>query len=312
MSAKAIKAAKQLMENGFIFLDAKTLVQPAHWKRPRRIFVCSMTDLFGEWVPGVWIDKVFAVMALSPQHTFQVLTKRAGRMRAYLTDGAFGSPPTGNLDSTAPDSAGRIFREMGRIDPTDWSWPGWPLPNVWCGVSVESDAFTWRARMLADTPAAVRFVSAEPLLGPLPSLRFTNAGWAASLSVGIECTHGRDVCPICDGGRSLDWLIVGGESNGPPERRLVEPCTNRSEVTGRHPSLHCATCGVSEDLDGAGPWKPKGEALAWVRDLRDRATRSGAAFLLKQWGGPRPKSGGRRLDGVVWDEFPAARTAVPA
>jgi protein gp37 len=273
VSAEAIRGAKQLVENGFLYLDGTTLLQPTRWRKPRMIFVCSMTDALGEWVPTAWIDQMFAVMALSPHHTFQVLTKRAGRLKAYASD-----PET-------PRRIGRLFG-LGTIlggaadhvsgpDLATWKRGGvpWPPANVWCGVSVETDAYTWRARDLADTPAAVRFVSAEPLLGPLPSLRFTRAGWAAAAPVAIECVHGYDVCPTCDAGRTLDWLIVGGESAGPLERRLI-PSSEQS--------------------------------LGRVRDLRDRATKAGTAFYFKQWGGARPTSGGRLLDGRTWDEWPSS------
>lgn len=109
---------------------------------------------------------------------------------------------------------------------------------MWLGTSIENDTYTYRADLLRETPAAVRFISAEPLLGPLPSLSL-------------------------DG---IDWLIVGGESG--PNYRPVNP--------------------------------------EWVRDLRDRATRHpyGTQFFFKQWGGIRPKSGGRELDGRTWDQMP--------
>jgi protein gp37 len=114
--------------------------------------------------------------------------------------------------------------------------PANPPPNVWLGTSIESDTYTWRADHLRATPAAVRFISAEPLLGPLPSLDLTG----------------------------IDWLIVGGESGA-----------------------------------GHRPMNPE-----WVRDLRDCALNAGTAFFFKQWGGIRPKSGGRTLDGRTWDEMP--------
>lgn len=134
-------------------LDYKAVCLPGHWRRPRRVFVCSMTDLFGEWVPWGWMWTVFDAMRASPQHQFQVLTKRPQRMQHFVAK--------------------------------EWIGAGFDLlPNVWLGVSIEEDRYTWRAEALKQIPAAVRFVSAEPLLGPLPRLD----------------THG------------IDWLIVGGES----------------------------------------------------------------------------------------------------
>jgi protein gp37 len=156
-----------------LFLDEKTLTQPLHWKRPRMIFVCSMSDLFADFVTDEWIDKIFAVMALCPQHTFQCLTKRAGRMGGYLRA------------ERAPFDCADAALTVGRHLPD--GYPGWcidnwrpsvikhctqparwPLPNVWLGVSAErQEEADERIPLLLDTPAAIRFVSAEPLLGPI-------------------------------------------------------------------------------------------------------------------------------------------------
>jgi protein gp37 len=146
---------------GEVRLDEKALQTPLTWKEPRRVFVCSMTDLFGEWVPDAWIERMFAVMHLASQHQFQVLTKRPSRMREYLA---------------------RI-----PMHPTSDA----PLPNVWLGTSIELDRFTWRANVLRECPAAVRFVSAEPLLGPLPSLDLTGISW---LIAGGESGVGHRPC----------------------------------------------------------------------------------------------------------------------
>ena len=131
------------------------LDQPLRWQRPRRIFVCAHGDLFHENVPDEWIDRVFGVMATAPRHIFQVLTKRAERMRTYMAShySAHGRMKWGV-------AAGRPLTEY-----RDWPLP---LPNVWCGVSAEDqERAEERIPMLLETPAAVRFVSAEPLLGPL-------------------------------------------------------------------------------------------------------------------------------------------------
>src|SRR5438105_10732171 len=106
---------------------------PLTWKQPRRVFVCSMTDLFGDWVPREWIVSTFSVMASAPQHQFQVLTKRPRRMAQLLGSVTFPYD----------------VRSFGHLD--------WPLPNVWLGVSIESDQFSWRAGVLRQIPAAVRF-----------------------------------------------------------------------------------------------------------------------------------------------------------
>lgn len=132
-----------------IFLDEKVLTKPLRWPKPRTVFVSSMTDLFGEWVPEPWIDRIFAVMALCSRHTFIVLTKRPERMREYMA-----------------------------------GIRGWPLPNLWLGVSVEHRAARGRIDVLRATPCAIRFLSLEPLLEQLGVLDF----------------------------RGIHWVIVGGES----------------------------------------------------------------------------------------------------
>lgn len=189
-----------------VYLDEKTLTQPLHWRRPRKIFVCSMTDLFGEWVPDEMIDRVFAVMALSPQHTYQVLTKRPDAMRGYLDD----PDAVSNVEAAADAIAG----EKGWCHSGDWSWP---LQNVWLGTSAEDqERADQRIPELLDTPAAVRFISAEPLLGPLQLEEYLHDSdcWArfrdppAGLCI---CNEPRE--------EHISWVIVGGES-GPGAR----PC----------------------------------------------------------------------------------------
>lgn len=183
-------------------LHPDKLKEPNRWRKPRVVFVNSMSDLFHKDVPLDFIDAVWDTMATTPQHTYQILTKRPKRMSRAVAE---------------------LSEHL-------------VLPNVWLGTSIESDDYVWRADHLRAAPAAVRFISAEPLLGPLPSLDLTG----------------------------IDWLIVGGES-GPDHR----------------------------PIDGA-----------WVRDLRDRCQEAGTAFFFKQWGGARPKSNGRELDGRTWDEMP--------
>jgi protein gp37 len=143
---------------------------PLRWRRPRRIFVNSMSDLFHQEVPFEFVDRVFSAMAACPWHTFQVLTKRPERMLAYCEQRY--EQLAGGLDA------------LGAAPPVPW-------PNVWLGVSVESHRWARRVAVLRDVPAAVRFVSAEPLLGSLTGLDLTD----------------------------VDWLIVGGESG--PRRRPV-------------------------------------------------------------------------------------------
>jgi protein gp37 len=153
--------------NGEVRFNGPWLLQPLDWSRPRRIFVCAHGDLFHEAVPDEWIDQVFAVMALAPQHTFQVLTKRAARMRSYLSDENVWprievAARRIHLDLTGQQIAGKVL--IG------------PLPHIWLGVSVEDQAAAdTRIPDLMCTPAAIRWISAEPLLGKV-DLR----GWGAA------------------------------------------------------------------------------------------------------------------------------------
>jgi protein gp37 len=182
-----------------VTLHPQTLTVPLRWKRPRMIFVNSMSDLFHEEVPLSYIEEIFGVMETAEHHTFQILTKRHERLS-----------------------------ELAPLLP----WPA----NVWMGVSIENQRFVHRADHLREVPAAIRFVSAEPLLGPLEALDLNG----------------------------IDWLIAGGESG----------------------SKH-------------RPVKEK-----WLLDLRDQCTTASVPFFFKQWGGQRPKSGGRLLQGREWNDMP--------
>ncbi len=205
---KAMGAAKYQTDGdprtsgpGFgVALHVDALALPYRWRQPRLVFVNSMSDLFHAKVPAGFIRDVFAVIADTPQHTYQMLTKRSLKLR----------------------------RMADRLD-----WP----ENLWMGVSVENEAHLDRVDHLREVPAAVRFISAEPLLGPLPGLSLSGIG----------------------------WVITGGES-GPRARRC--------------------------EAD-------------WVRDVRDACADADVPFFHKQWGGIRPKSLGRELDGRTHDGMPA-------
>lgn len=222
------------------------LTQPLRWKGTRAIFVNSMGDLFHENVPDAWIDRVFAVMALAPQHTFIVLTKRARRMRHWFDDER--SIPVGNLCSemraagfgAPPNGVG----PLGHLQPGD-HW--WPLSNVVLGVSAErQQEADERIPDLLATPAAKRVVSAEPLLGQIDFLGdnmegpLTN-GEPTAEQIANDTTGWR---VIRYGVSRLDGIIVGGES-GP----------------------------------GARPMHPD-----WARAIRDQCAAAGVPFFFKQWG----------------------------
>ncbi len=174
---------------GKIRLVPEKLEEPLHWRKPRMVFVNSMSDLFHEGVPDEYIDEVFAVMAATPEHTYQILTKRPERMLKWSRV-AMESKPTVRCNEYARFDDGLWCNSETQIQ--------WPLPNVWLGVSVEDQKrVDERIPLLLQTPAAVRFLSVEPLLGPV------------------------DLFPWMPLGRGLelDWIIVGGES-GPGAR----PC----------------------------------------------------------------------------------------
>ena len=197
-------------------LNKEWLTQPLRWRRPRRIFVCAHGDLFAESVPDAWIDRVFAVMALAPQHTFQVLTKRARRMREYVTSAR---SRVGELVLS------QLLRWSGLNPPHDpevWRRDDdrpWPLPNVWLGVSAEDQTRAdERVPDLLGTPAAVLFVSAEPLIGPIDL-----------------------------GDVSLDWIVVGGES-GPGAR--VWPGFTEAARSIRDQCAHARTAFFMKQMQG--------------------------------------------------------------
>lgn len=178
-------------EQGFdLRLVPEKLTVPLKWKRPRMIFVNSMSDLFHEDVPDSYIDKVFAVMKLCPQHTFQILTKRSDRMRAYVTDGI----RNGRGEHTDMYITRAIYEiAEGRgctsefLDSVVGVDNGWPK-NAWAGTSVENKKHGLpRIEHLRQTPAAVRFLSIEPLLEDLGVIDLTGIGWVI---VGGESGHG--------------------------------------------------------------------------------------------------------------------------
>ena len=260
-----------------LFLDDTMLTVPLRWRRPRRIFVCSMTDLFAAFVPDEWIDRIFAVMALCPQHTFQVLTKRAERMRNYLTANT-GAWDTGHACGRVAEIVERMRTDNRPVGPLPHREPGerwWPLPNVWLGVSAERQKEAdERIPPLLATPAAVRFVSAEPLLGPIDFTRYLHDSDCRQFEFGIcTCHDPREV--------RLDWIIVGGES-GPNARpfdtawaaSIVEQCRAAGvacfvKQLGAH-VIQGSERRIKRDRKG-------GDMSEWPHDLRIREFPAGGA-----------------------------------
>ena len=257
---------------GRVMLVPDKLDEPLGWRRPRRIFVNSMSDLFHESLADDDIDRVMAVIALAPRHTFQVLTKRAARMRAYMS---------------APGLYERVLRRVGEVrtrrgkvgrdgivtlahtdigvsNPTTWR-------HLWLGVSVEDQQRAdERIPHLLATPAAVRWLSVEPLLGPVNLTRVdaARAGWRSAcsdeapiISAFARWQEHPMRAKLADG---VDWVVVGAES-------------------GR----------------GARPMDE-----AWVRALRDQCVGAGVAFFYKQRLEGKRKVPLPTLDGRQWMEFP--------
>jgi protein gp37 len=195
-------------ENGFdLTLRPERLTQPLNWRQPRRVFVNSMSDLFHKDVPRSFIDSVFKTMESADWHTFQVLTKRSSLMTKYLRS-RYGS-------DLAP-------------------------PHIWLGVSIEDSKNVVRLKHLHAARASVKFVSFEPLIGPVGKVDL----------------------------QGINWAIVGGES-GPGARPMAEE---------------------------------------WAIELREQCVAAKVAFFFKQWGGLRPKSGGRLLHGREWNQYPKLPT----
>jgi protein gp37 len=247
-----------------VILKPARLLDPVRnrkpFDRPRLVFVNSMSDLFHEAIPDDYIAKVFAVMGSASQHTYQVLTKRAERMRDYL------SGPDFVFDVyRAADELG-LDLPWGRLSDDDLP----VFPNVWLGVSIENRRFAYRASMLRETPAAVRFISAEPLLGPLvpraeDGLPYWDDHWEG---LGLNLDR-------------IDWLIVGGESGHGHRPIRIEWVRDLRDAC-------LAQCDVCQQATNGNAWRCE--------------TRT--AFFFKQWGGRTPKANGRELDGRTWDEMP--------
>lgn len=182
------------------------ITAPLRWRTPRRVFVNSMGDLFHESVPDKWINRVFAVMACAPQHAFQVLTKRSRRMMLWAKDASTEARVFQMSTLVAPDGRQRRSR-------------AWPLPNVWLGVSTEDQPHAAeRIPDLLATPAAVRFISAEPLLGPIDftdidvTMRWRSTAWLNALAGETWLPGNCGENSRTFDSNKLDWIIVGGES----------------------------------------------------------------------------------------------------
>jgi protein gp37 len=249
---------------GKVELIEERLTAPLRWRKPARIFALSMSDLFHESVPDEWIDRIFAVMALCPQHTFQVLSKRAERMRDYI-ESRGQQDSYGSMDETL-----RQIMDEHHIPPGTWLGR-WPLPNVWLGVSCEDQRRAdERIPLLLDTPAIVRWLSIEPMLGPV------------------------DLNPCSLGPHGISWTVAGGESGR--SARPMHPAWARALRD------QCVAAGVPFFFKQWGEWEPLPEGQAPERYDSDRLHFvSDAGNWMLRVG---KRSAGRVLDGQCWDEYP--------
>jgi protein gp37 len=231
---------------------------PLHWKKPRRIFVNSMSDLFHDDISGEFIARVFAVMAVTPQHTYQLLTKRHGRMKSLLS----GGPRDAWLVPRHPSPfVQAIHQEVRKLVPNG-PLLRWPLPNLWLGVSAEDQHWAEiRVHALLSTPAAVRWVSAEPLLGPIDfrNLRASNGALIDALCGDVKSPRG-EIYAACPG--SLSWIVTGGESGADARemdlqwpRAIIRDCRNtRTPVFMKQVgSVAAASMGPRAGLHGGNP-----------------------------------------------------------
>lgn len=292
-------------------IRADKVNDPLKWRKPTRVFVNSMSDLFHDEISREWITEIFGVMAAARKHTFQLLTKRHGRMRSLLND---------------PNFAHMVrHRAQGKgLSIPDFVWP---LPNLWLGVSVENQRWAnIRIPALVDTPAAVRFLSCEPLLGPV------------DLFAGDHSTHERDydgaddyVCLDCSTedrhvpwraidrtSFGIDWVITGAESGR--KARPAHPDWFRSLRD------QCATANIAYFHKQNGEWADRTQltgdqrATADIWDAKkvlyvhpaDGRTQThgdwGMHDHLEGWASVQrvgKKAAGRELDGRTHDQFPA-------
>jgi protein gp37 len=261
--------------NGTVRTHEDALRIPFTWRKPRKVFVNSMSDLFHEDVPFAFIDKVFAVMALTPHHTYQILTKRPDRMAEYMT--------TPNREGEIKGCAWNMLGYMPKKNNAGMK-AKWPLPNVWLGTSVEyQQTANERIPHLLDCPAAVRFLSCEPLLGAVDLTAISHDDFIQTNALGNE--HNGVF-------KRVNWVIAGGESG--PKARPMHP------EWARGLRDQCKVAGVAFFFKQWGEWlaTPYGGQGSAEFNWCER----GETF---QWMCKVGKhKSGRLLDGVEHNAFP--------
>lgn len=263
------------------FLDEKELHSLLHMKSlsGKRVFIGDMTDIFGDWVERWMLAHLFAVFALRPDVTWQVLTKRSSRLRELLNDESFRTEVDEFITMIAMDYEGddRRTDDMRATAPDVLADTDWPLPNVWLGVSCEDqERANERIPELLQTPAAVRFISAEPLIGRINLHRIANPDGSGHASA-IQGHHDDNRYEFDE---QLDWVIVGGESG--PGARPCDVAWIRSIVQ------QCQSVGVAAfvkqlgamPIAGRSPHpddmfirlksRKGGDPTEWTEDLRVR------------------------------------------
>jgi protein gp37 len=289
--------------NGKIRLVPEVMDQPIRWKRPRRIFVNSMSDLFHEWVPDSYIAAVFAVMAATPHHVYQILTKRPGRMLLWLKSWMQASPYP-KMHECLKGVIG--YHHPRRPAITDGPWP---LPNVWLGVSVENQVTAdERIPLLLQCPAAVRWLSCEPLLGRVDLCDHLGMWWNQTMGC-FEGNGPRINASRFAGQQSLGWVVAGGESGR--GARPMHPDWARSLRE------QCAAAGVPFFFKQWGEWAPTDRWSPYAGAPAQIAIdRQGAPVdddvNPDAVGGQRftklgKKGAGRLLDGAQHNAYPEVR-----
>jgi protein gp37 len=272
-----------------ITLHPDRLTQPSRWRKPSRVFVNSMSNLFHKDVPDEFIAAVFAMMAASRRHTFQVLTKRPVRMRSLLSSPAF----------TERVCLEYHRRKWGLPKHANVSaWLGMPLPNVWLGVSVENQKWAdIRTPALLETPAAVRFLSCEPLLGPID---LDNCGGYQAVVTPADLAFSRRLGDPDQ--PHVDWVIVGGES-GPGARPMQLDWARALRD-------QCTFTGAAFLFKQWGEWEPRGLHVGSITDPRECVGEvvDDGKYPALEWRRMYyrvgKKAAGRELDGRTWDECP--------